>query len=193
MNEEELKALVEELKAEKEAMKAKNAELLAEVKKEKQKSREVDVDAYHKALDELDNVKAENAKLSGELKLKAKDSEKLLAQLGEKDGALQKLIIDDGLTNALTSAGVVPELMPAVKALLRSQAQLKDNQAVINDKPLAEFMTEWATTDGKAYIKAPTNSGGGAGGSKGGERDGNIDISKMTPNEMMRAGREQKT
>jgi len=168
MNEEELKALVEELKTEKEAMKAKNAELLAEVKKEKQKSREVDVDAYHKALDELDNVKAENAKLSGELKLKAKDSEKLLAQLCEKDSTLQKLIIDDGLTNALTSAGVVPELMPAVKALLRGQAQLKDNQAVINDKPLADFMTEWATTDGKAYIKTPADSGFATGGRKSG-------------------------
>jgi len=190
---EELQAQIEEMKTEKEAMKAKNAELLAEVKKEKQKSREVDVDAYHKALDELDNVKAENSKLSGELKLKAKDSEKLLAQLGEKDSTLQKLIIDDGLTNALTSAGVVPELMPAVKALLRSQAQLKDNQAVINDKPLADFMTEWATTDGKAYIKAPANSGGGAGGGKQGDGGSNIDISKMTPNEMMRAGRNQTT
>jgi len=190
---EELQAELESAKESIEAMNSKNKQLLGELKTERNKSREVNVDEYHKSLDEVESLKAENAKLSGELKLKAKDSEKLLAQLGEKDSTLQKLIIDDGLTNALTSAGVVPELMPAVKALLRGQAQLKDNQAVINDKPLADFMTEWATTDGKAYIKAPANSGGGAGGSKSGESGGNIDISKMTPNEMMRAGREQKT
>jgi len=190
---EELQAELESAKESIEAMNSKNKQLLGELKTERNKSREVNVDEYHKSLDEVESLKAENAKLSGEMKLKAKDTEKLMAQLGEKDSTLQKLIIDDGLTNALTSAGVVPELMPAVKALLRSQAQLKDNQAVINDKPLADFMTEWATTDGKAYIKAPSNSGGGAGGSKSGESGGNIDISKMTPNEMMRAGREQKT
>jgi hypothetical protein len=58
--------------------------------------------------------------------------------------------------------------MPAVKALLRSQTQLKDNQAVIGDKPLKDFMDEWATGEGKVYIKAPDNSGGGAGGPGGG-------------------------
>jgi len=190
---EELTAKVEELSSERESLVAKNKELLGELKKERTKAKEIDMDAYHGALDEVESLKSENAKLSGEMKLKAKDTEKLMAQLGEKDSTLQKLIIDDGLTNALTSAGVVPELMPAVKALLRSQAQLKDNQAVINDKPLADFMTEWATTDGKAYIKAPANSGGGAGGSKQGDGGSNIDISKMTPNEMMRVGRNQTT
>lgn len=169
MTPEELQALVDELKAEKESLANKNKELLSEVKKERTKSREIDADKYYAMIDELDNVKAENAKLSGEIKLKAKDFDKLTAQLGEKDGALQKLIIDDGLTNALTSAGVVPELMPAVKALLRSQTQLKDNQAVIGDKPLTDFMSEWATGEGKVYIKAPDNSGGGAGGGKQGD------------------------
>jgi len=175
MNEDELKALVDELKAEKESLANKNKELLSEVKKERTKSREIDADKYYAMIDELESVKTENAKLNGEIKLKAKDTEKLMAQLGEKDGALQKLIIDDGLTNALTSAGVVPELMPAVKALLRSQTQLKDNQAVIGDKPLTDFMSEWATGEGKVYIKAPDNSGGGAGGGKQG------DGSKDTP------------
>ena len=166
---EELTAKVEALESEKEVMRAKNSELLSEVKKQKNKNREVDVDAYHKALDEVDTLKSENAKLSGEIKLKGKDFEKLTALVGEKDGALQKLIIDDGLTNALVSAGVVSEFVPAVKALLRSQAQLKDNQAMVGDKPLADFMTEWSAGEGKIYIKAPANSGGGAGGGSSGD------------------------
>ena len=191
MNEEELKALVDELKSEKEALSNKNKELLSEVKKERSKSREIDADKFYALQDELENVKSENSKLSGELKLKAKDSEKLLAQLSEKEGALTKLVIDDGLNNALINAKVKPELLPAVKALLRGQAQLVGDKAMVGDKPLADFMTEWASTEGKAYIEAPQNSGSGASGGQGGNGGKDIDISKMTPNEMMRMGRNQ--
>lgn len=169
MNEDELKALVDELKASNESLANKNKELLGEVKKERNKSREIDADKYYAMIDELENVKSENSKLQGDLKLKGKEFEKLTAIIGEKDATLQKLIIDDGLNNALVSAGVMPEYMAGAKALLRSQAQLKDNAAVIGDKPLADFMTEWAAGDGKHYIKATTNSGGGAGG---GSKDG---------------------
>lgn len=191
MNEDELKALVDELKAEKESLSAKNKELLGEVKKERNKSREIDADKFYALQDELESVKADNAKLSGDLKGKNKEFEKLQASLTERDKSLEKLIIDDGLTNALTSANVKAELLPAVKALLRGQAQLKDNQAMMGDKPLSEFMTEWVSGDGKHYITAPQNSGGGSNGGSG-DTSNNVDVSKMTPNEMMRLGREQK-
>lgn len=165
---EELQEQVAALQAEKEAVAKKNAELLAEVKKERSKSREIDADKYYAMVDELEAVKAENSKLNGELKLKGKEFEKLTATIGEKEATLQKLIIDDGLNNALVSAGVKPEFMAGAKALLRSQAQLKDNAAVIGDKPLQDFMTEWVAGDGKHYIAAANNSGSGAGG---GSRD----------------------
>lgn len=188
MNEDELKTLVDELKSEKEALVNKNKELLTEVKKERNKSKEVDTDKYYALMDELESVKNENAKLQGDAKLKAKDLEKLTAQLGEKDSTLQKLIIDDGLSNALVTAGVKAELMPAVKALLRGQSQLKDNQAHIGDKPLADFMTEWVAGDGKAYIAAPQNSGGGSQGTTNGGGQ-TIDTSKLSAVEMMKLGR----
>ena len=44
--------------------------------------------------------------------------------------------------------------------------------AKVGDKPLAEFVKAWAVSDeGKAFVDAPGNSGGGAhgGGSGGGE------------------------
>jgi len=188
---EELTAELEEQRANNEAMNAKNKQLLDEMKRVKKQNSEVDLDAYHKALDRVDSLESENAKLNGDVKLKAKDLEKLTTQLGEKEGALTKLVIDDGLNNALISANVKKELLPAVKALLRGQAQLVGDKAMVGDKALADFMTEWASTEGKAYIEAPQNSGGGASGGNNGTGGKDIDTSKMTPNEMMRMGRNQ--
>jgi hypothetical protein len=42
-------------------------------------------------------------------------------------------------------------------------------KAVIGDKELSEFVSDWATTDeGKHFISAPSNGGGGASGGAGG-------------------------
>jgi len=171
MTPEELQVLVEELKAEKESMAKKNQELLAEVKKERSKNKEIDADVYHRTLDELESVKAEKAKLESEVKLKAKDFEKLSASLNEKDGALQGLLIDQGLTQALTEAGVPAHLLKFVKADLKSQAKLQSDNgqytALIGDKPLNDFIAEWKNADGKNVIIAPTNTGGGSQGGNG--------------------------
>ena len=192
MNEDELKAVVEELKAEKEAMSNKSKELLAELKKERQKNKEVDMDAYHATLDELESAKSEISKLYNESKLTKKEFDKLQASLGEKDGALQGLLIDQGLTSELTKAGVKPELMQYVKDSLRSKAKLQGENgqytAVIGDKILSEFITEWANGDGKAVIAAPQSSGGGGQGG-GGTNPPKQDISGLSPIEMMKQGR----
>lgn len=189
---EELEALVEELKASNEAMANKNKELLAEVKKERTKNKEIDMDAYYKNLDELESVKAENAKLQNEVKLKGKEFEKLTASLSEKDGALQGLLIDQGLTQALTEVGVDPKVLKYVKADLKSQAKLQGENgkytAMIGDKPLSDFINEWKDGDGKNVIIAPTNTGGGSqGGSTTTTQTNKID--GMSPIEMMKQGR----
>lgn len=190
---EELQALVEELKASNEAMASKNKELLAEVKKERSKNKEIDMDAYYKTLDELESVKSENAKLQGEIKLKAKDLEKLTSSLSEKEGALQGLLIDQGLTQALTDAGVPPSLLKYVKADLKSQAKLQGENgqytAMIGDKPLNDFIAEWKDGEGKNVIIPPANSGGGSqGGGKVGEGSKTASRSQFeafTPTEQM--------
>ncbi|MHB1371989.1 MAG: hypothetical protein ACYCW7_17580, partial [Pseudomonadaceae bacterium] len=100
--------------------------------------------------------------------------DRMTKALTEKDGALQKHLIDAGLTDALAKAGVQPAMMDAVKALHQSKASInaKDGayEALIDGKPLAEFVTTWAQSDqGKHFVAAPANSGGGAhgGGGKG--------------------------
>lgn len=181
---------LEDLKNQVEATNSKNKELLAELRISKSKNKELDFDTYNKVLEENDTLKSELSKTKGELNLKAKDLEKLSGALTEKENYLKNLTLENSLNEQLTKVGVKAELLPAVKALLKGQASVNENNVLIGDKAINDFMTEWSTTDGKAYIQAPANSGTGATGSNG-NRGQEIDISKMTPAQMMAAGREQ--
>jgi hypothetical protein len=173
-NDPEVKALIDEVtNAATEALSAKNKELLGEVKTLKAKAKGADIDPVeHAALqtqvDELTD------KLSKAEKAGKTDVDKLTKALAEKDGALHKHLIDAGLTEALVKAGVQPAMLDAVKALHQSKASInaKDGayEALIDGKPLAEFVTTWAQSDqGKHFVAAPQNNGGGSqgGGGKG--------------------------
>ena len=162
MDIEELKKQVSDLQAEKERMEAKNKELLAEVKKVKAKNADaVDAEKYAE-------LKAENDKLA---KKYDTDTKKLNADLANANGSLNKYLIDAGLSDNLAKAGVKAEFLEAAKALLRGNASLKDDKgelkAYIADKPISEFVSEWAQKDGKAFIAAPQGQGGGASGGGG--------------------------
>ena len=163
MTEEEILAL----KAEKEALLNKNKELLSELKTARTKNKEIDIDAYYKTLDELDSLKSENSKLSNELNKKSKEFDGLSNTLLEKDNYLKNLTLENSLNDHLTKAGVKPEFMNAAKALLKNQASVSDNNVLIGDKNIADYMTEWSASDGKVFIAAPANNGGGATGSNG--------------------------
>jgi hypothetical protein len=94
-----------------------------------------------------------------------KQLESLQSQLQEKESALTKLLIDDGLNKALDGVNVNPSLKAGAEAILRSQAQLTDGKAMIGDKSLSDAVQEWAESDaGKAFCLAPNNSGGNANG-----------------------------
>ena len=186
MTEEEFKAL----QAEKEALLNKNRELLSELRTAKNKNKEIDPENYSKVLDENDALKSELNKIKNDLGLKTKDIEQLTGKLTEKENYLKNLTLENSLNEQLTKVGVKAELLPAVKALLKGQASVNENNVLIGDKAINDFMAEWSATDGKAYIQAPANSGTGATGSNG-NRGQEIDISKMTPAQMMAAGREQ--
>lgn len=163
---------IAELEASIEALTAKNRELMNENKaaKAKAKGAEIDPADYAALQSEVEALKSDLAKAAKE---SAKTIEQLQKSLTDKDTALQSYLIDNGLTEALVKAGVRSEFMPAAKAMLRSQAQIKaDNgeySALMGDKPLIDAVTEWAASDeGKHFIAAPANSGGGASGGNGG-------------------------
>lgn len=165
--EEELDAL----KAEKTKLADNNKSLTDELKKAREKIRDIDPDSYYKVVDELETVKAENAKLNHTLGLKSKDVEKLSTTLNELESNLKKTTLENALNEHLTKVKVQPELLPAVKALLEKQATVSDNNVLIGEKPINDYMVEWALNEGKAYIAPSGNSGTGASGgqSNGGQ------------------------
>jgi chromosome segregation ATPase len=162
---------IAELEEAMEAMNAKNAELLREVKIARAKAKGVEIDP-----NDFMALQTENETLKSQLEKVAKDNaktvEQLQASLNEKDGALQSYLIDNGLNDAMLKAGIKPEFMAAAKAMLKSQTKLMaDNgqySALMGDKPLIEAIAEWAAGDeGKHFVSAPANSGGGATGGMG--------------------------
>ena len=168
----EVIALIEEITtAATEALSAKNKELLGEVKTLKAKAKGADIDpAEHAALQTQVEDLAD--KLSKAEKTGKSEVDKLTKALSEKDGALHKHLIDAGLTDALAKAGVQAPMLDAVKALHQGKASIntKDGayEALIDGKPLAEFVTLWAQSDqGKHFVAAPNNNGGGAQGGSG--------------------------
>ena len=152
-----------------EAVKANNKELIGEKRKLQQKLGEIDFDEYNKALSERDEYKDKFTKLSKDFDTKNKEFESLSNALSEKDNYLKNLTLENALNENLAKIGVKSEYSTAVKALLKSQAKVEDNNVIIGDKSINDFMTEWQNGEGKAFIAAPANSGSGANGGQGGQ------------------------
>ena len=159
---------IAELEAAIEVLSAKNNQLLGEVKvaKAKAKGAEIDPAEYAALQNENEMLKSELTKTTKE---SAKAIETLNANLSEKDGALQSYLIDNGLNDAMLKAGIKPELMSAAKAMLKANTKVTAENgqysALMGDKPLFDAITEWAASDeGKHFVSAPANSGGGATG-----------------------------
>lgn len=150
---------------------SKRDELLSEVKKLR-KNAEIDPDEFQRLKEEKDALADKLAEQSKAAKNALSEAEKATKQLQKEGDFVSKLLVDNGLNDALTKAGVKPELAKAVKAMFAGQAQIKADgetrAAMIGDKSISDFVTEWAKSDeGKHFIAAPANSGGGANGGNG--------------------------
>lgn len=162
---------IAELEAAIEVLSAKNNQLLGEVKvaKAKAKGAEIDPSEYAALQNEVETLKSELTKAT---KDSTKTIEALQTSLSEKDGALQSYLIDNGLNDAMLKAGIKPEFMSAAKAMLKANTKVTAENgqysALMGDKPLFDAITEWAASDeGKHFVSAPANSGGGATGGNG--------------------------
>jgi hypothetical protein len=168
MTPEEILALQESIAK----LEANNARLTSELKTAR-KSIEI-------TPDQLAQVESERDKLQNDLSVAQKANkesikafETLQNELKAETGFTQKLLIDNGLTDELVKNGVAPQFLPAVKAMFAGQAQIvaegDTRTARIGDKSVSDFVKEWAVSDdGKHFVKAPENSGGGSQGSGNG-------------------------
>ena len=88
--------------------------------------------------------------------------------LSEKDGLIQKHVKDAALSKAIAEVNIGKAFVPAVAAMFKEQITLEGENVLLKERPVAEFMKEWAASEeGKAFVSAPVNSGGGADGKSG--------------------------
>ena len=162
---------VDELRGEIDKLNAKNKELITELRKAKGSTNE----EAARLADELDNAKAENVKLAGALKKATEGLEVAQREAAEKltakSGIIQKLIRDDGLLKGLTESGVKKELLAGALALHAGKVEVDEEKgeafSTVDGKrtSLTDYLKGWAASDeGKHYIAAPVNGGGGASG-----------------------------
>lgn len=175
------------------ALAAKNRELLAELKTAK-KGQEIKPEELDKLQAKIDGLENENDQLVKQVKEQAKAFDKSQNDLQAENAFTSKLLLDNGLTEALVKAGVSAPFLPAVKAMLSAQAKVvadgENRKAMIGEKDLTTFIAEFAASDeGKHYIQAPNNTGGGANGGKDGKTD--VDISKLSPAQKLELGLQQ--
>jgi hypothetical protein len=166
------KAIEEAVRLATEGLEAKNVQLLAE-KKKLQKENGIKPE-------DLERLESENEKLKSDLEKVNKDVKKLTT---ERDTAVTNLAKESEisanahkereLTESLAAINVSNAInLKAAKALLSSQVQVVvegDKRVTkVGDKLLADHLKEWAATDeGKHFITAPANGGGGANGGSG--------------------------
>lgn len=166
-----IKAAVEEATS---GLVAKRDELLAEVKQLK-KGRQIDPADVEKLETDIDALKSQLTEAQKVAKRAAETAEKATKAQADAEGSVAKLLVDNGLTEALTKAGVTnPAYIEAAKAMLARDAVVVDDNgnkvAKIGDKALAEAVGEWAGSDkGKHFVTAADVSGGG---SQGGRNSG---------------------
>ena len=141
---------------------------------------DVDVSSLEDKIQELSEALATKGRESDKaIKSLAQERDSYKAAADAERVAVSKLILEGGLTDALTKAGVRKELLPAARALLRERGALTvkvegDARKAVASKDgkeldLEAFVTDFIGSDeGKAYIPAGLNSGGGAQAGSGG-------------------------
>lgn len=173
------------------ALKAKNDQLIAE-KRKIQKGAEIDPADLERLESENEALRADLTKIQKEYKTATKELETTKAAVQSESAFTQKLLIENGLSQELINAGVKnPVNLKATQAMLKGLVQVVAEGdariAKVGDKALSEFVKEWAASDeGKHFVDAPANGGGGA---PGGGGSGNVDTSKMTAAQKMEYGR----
>lgn len=176
LTEEQAKAAIEKHEAEIEGLKSKNQELLGKVSKEKEKKQasESEIERLRQLEQKLQIEEAEAKKNYEEAlemvrQTESKKAKELEEKLNGSESMLRKLIVDNGLDAELDKAHVNPALKQAAKSMLASQLVVKDGQAVTSEgQSIQDLVGNWTSTDeGKAFILAQKNTGGGGQGSSG--------------------------
>jgi hypothetical protein len=104
-------------------------------------------------------------------KRRRQEMDKALERADAAERQLHTLLVENGLTTALSQAQVAPSLLDAAKALLLRQhkAEIVDGRALIDGDEIPDFVKSWADGEaGRHFVAAPQSGGGGAEAKPGG-------------------------
>jgi hypothetical protein len=106
-----------------------------------------------------------------------KERDEIATERDQLKQQLNNMVVDSALNSAVSEIKVHGPYTKAVKAMFRDQVKVDVDEngnpvALIDgeygEQPVPKYLKEWAQTDeGKAFIEAPTNGGGGARGGSG--------------------------
>lgn len=161
------------------ALESKNTQLIDEKRNAEKKARDAKTQKAHDDGD-LETVRT---RITEEFEEKYGD---IVKDRDAKDKQLNTLLIDGGLKDHLTQAGVSANLIEAVQHLIKGKhaSEVKDGTPLIDGQPLGEFVKTFVAGEhGKNFLKAADNAGGGAGGSGSGGTPTGKKISQMSISE----------
>lgn len=152
---------------------AKRDELLGEVKSLR-KGKTISPEDLEKLEAEIETLKGTLQTANGELKAAKKAADDATKALQSEAGFTQKLLVENGLTEAFMKAGVKDQdyidlLKAKHSSLAKVVADGDSRKVMFGDKDMDTYLNEWKATDGaKKFITANNNNGGGSEGGKGG-------------------------
>lgn len=157
-------------------LKEKLAEVMDEAKEAKRKLRsasEIKPEDLTAAEERADKAEARIKELEKTAKDATTAKEKAEKALVDESAFTQKLLKQDGLKTHLIENGVKdPDFIDSLTAKFEREVTIvadgETRKAMVGDKPLPDYIKEWAGSDaGKKFVAAAVNGGGGAPGSNG--------------------------
>jgi len=102
-------------------------------------------------------------------KVHIKDIDKLKGELSAKDTLVTTHVKNAELRKAMAEANIAKAFMPAVEAMMSQKIKVEGLDVFLDEKPVTEALKAWANSDdGKHFVQAAVNSGGGASSKAGG-------------------------
>jgi len=158
---------LKELQDQIDALKGMKSTALDETKAEREKRKAAEdklakyEEAEKKAEEEAAKARGEHEKLLAD---KAKEADTLKAELAKERR-------ETALKDGVGQIDLAPEVKGFVEAKFRDQVKIEDGKAVIDGKPVSEFLKAWSETDEGKYFMRNNASGGGASGGAGSPDD----------------------
>jgi len=145
---------------------------LKKAQREARAAKDIKPEDLAAAEDRADKAEARIKELEKSEKVAVSRAEKAEKALEGEQGAARTYALEAEISNAIAAGNVVPALVPAFKALVTqgAKADVVDGKYVvtIGDKPASDHIKALLASDeGKHFVAAPNNTGGGSGGSGG--------------------------